>query len=111
MFWESMFSKPDMMLSGVILILQQFVGFSQRSCEAKEAELIIGAEHADAQQHGLPTKGIIDDVGLFNTALNEEQINKIMNEGLLKSCSVTPVDSKVGLPTTWAHIKKSLPSR
>ena len=52
-----------------------------------------------------PTKGIIDEVGLFNVALTEDDIQKIMNDGLSKAIGMTAVDSSSKFTTTWATIK------
>jgi len=48
-------------------------------------------------------KGMIDDVGIFNVALTEDEINDIMSEGLL---SMTAVSTSGKLTTTWGDIKK-----
>ncbi|MCY4403164.1 MAG: hypothetical protein OXD54_11355 [Candidatus Poribacteria bacterium] len=49
------------------------------------------------------TKGIIDDVGLFNVALSENEMNTVMNEGMEAAASVDAVDK---LTTTWGDIKQ-----
>tara|TARA_B100000949_G_C13938716_1_gene307878 strand:- start:47 stop:532 length:486 start_codon:yes stop_codon:yes gene_type:complete len=46
--------------------------------------------------------GLIDDVGLFDVALNQNQLQTIMDEGLVNYLAVTPQGK---LATTWAHIK------
>lgn len=49
-------------------------------------------------------KGLLDDVALFSVALEADQINEIMNKGLLlETSSVEPTEK---LATTWSHIKK-----
>jgi hypothetical protein len=51
-------------------------------------------------------KGIIDDVGLFNVGLAEDEVNKIMTEGLAKRFSISAAVSASGnLATTWARLK------
>ncbi len=50
-----------------------------------------------------PVNGIIDEVALFNTALSEDDIKNIMNNGLTRA---TVVDSLSKLATTWGVIKK-----
>jgi len=47
--------------------------------------------------------GIIDDVGLFNVALSEDDIKSLMDNGL---GMVLSVSDKGKLATTWASIKK-----
>ena len=47
--------------------------------------------------------GIIDDFGVFNVALTEDDIKTIMTEGLKSVAAVFPAGK---LTTTWAKIKK-----
>jgi len=47
-------------------------------------------------------QGIIDDVGIFNAALSQEDISAIMNEGLKNALSVSPAGK---LAVTWGSIK------
>ena len=49
--------------------------------------------------------GIIDEVGLFNVALSEEDINAIMNEGLETAANIAAVCSAGMLATTWGLIR------
>ena len=49
------------------------------------------------------TKGIIDDVGLFNVALTADDIKTVMNEGLEVSLSVSPLSK---LAITWGELRK-----
>ena len=49
------------------------------------------------------TAGIIDDVGLFNIALSEDEINTIMNHGLEEAAAVEPINK---LTTTWGNLKR-----
>ena len=48
------------------------------------------------------TEGIIDDVALFNVALEEEDIKFLMENGLETAAAVEPVNK---LATTWGRIK------
>lgn len=48
------------------------------------------------------TAGIIDEVALYNVALSEADLSGIMNDGLV---SVTDVEPKGKLTTTWGTIK------
>ncbi|MBC8457581.1 MAG: LamG domain-containing protein [Deltaproteobacteria bacterium] len=50
--------------------------------------------------------GLIDDAGLFNIALSEDDIQAIMNQGLGRALGITAVSSAGKLATTWAEIKK-----
>jgi len=51
-----------------------------------------------------PLTGAIDEVAIFNIALNEEEIKAIMVEGL--GLAVLSVSSRAKLTTTWGSIKK-----
>ena len=48
-------------------------------------------------------EGVIDEVVLFNVALEEEDIQAIMNKGLSSMLAVSP---SAKLTTTWGEIKK-----
>ena len=48
-------------------------------------------------------KGLLDDVAIFSVALGADQINNIMNNGLLIETS--PVEPMGKLATTWSHVK------
>ena len=49
------------------------------------------------------TAGIIDEVALFNVALDEDDINSIMTDGLV---NITDVEPQGKLATTWGTIKQ-----
>ena len=49
------------------------------------------------------TKGIIDDVALFNVALTEKDLKEIMNKGLQTALSVS---NNQKLALTWSTIKQ-----
>ncbi len=49
------------------------------------------------------TAGIIDDVALFNVALEEEDMDAIMNNGVETAAAVDPIRK---LTTTWSRIKR-----
>ena len=51
------------------------------------------------------TAGIIDDVGLFNVALSEDDMNTIMDNGIEESAAVEPANK---FTTTWAKIKRQI---
>ena len=67
----------------------------------KVAPLMIGATSPNAVD-GI--EGLIDDVGLFNVALNQNQLQTIMEEGLLKYLAINP---RSKLATTWGQIKSN----
>ncbi len=56
--------------------------------------------------NGLPAKGVIDEVALFNVALEEEDIQEIMNNGLAKTLQIIAVEPAEKLAVTWGGIKK-----
>jgi len=51
-------------------------------------------------------KGVLDEVAIFNKALNADDIAKIMSNGLEKSAGLIAVESKGKLASTWGGIKK-----
>ncbi len=51
------------------------------------------------------TAGIIDDVALFDVALEEEDMKFLMDNGVETAAAVDPVDK---LATTWGRIKQQL---
>ncbi len=52
---------------------------------------------------GLYTPGTIDEVVIFNVALEKEDVQTIMNDGL--SSTVLAVSPGGKLATTWSNIK------
>ncbi|MGQ9610590.1 MAG: LamG domain-containing protein, partial [bacterium] len=48
--------------------------------------------------------GAVDEVAIFNKALSEDEINKIMTEGLKNT--VAAVNAKSKLAITWASVKR-----
>ena len=66
--------------------------------DAPEADMMIGGMGSH------PTKGIIDEVALFNTALGQEDIQDIMNNGLTNTVK-TAVSSRAKLAAVWGGIK------
>ena len=62
------------------------------------SEGVVAGRHYDRY-----TKGIIDDVGLFNVALTAGDIKTVMNEGLEVSLAVSPLSK---LAITWGEIRK-----
>lgn len=51
------------------------------------------------------TAGIIDDVALFNVALDEADMETVRNEGIQTAAAVEPVGK---LTTTWSRIKRGI---
>ena len=64
------------------------------------APLIIGAQGPDGKNGTL--RGIIDEVAVYNMALDEDEINEVM-EGLSKQFQA--VDASEKLAVTWGYLK------
>ena len=58
-----------------------------------------------ARHYDRYTEGIIDDVALFNVALEEEDIKFLMDNGVETAAAVEPVNK---LATTWGKIKQQI---
>ena len=54
---------------------------------------------------GSYVNGIIDEVGIFNKALTDDDIKSVMTKGLEKALGITAVSPKGKLTTTWSSIK------
>jgi hypothetical protein len=57
----------------------------------------------DCPGFAYPVKGVMDDVGLFNVALTEDEVKSIMNEGLRETATAVSISGK--LVTAWGNIK------
>jgi hypothetical protein len=55
--------------------------------------------------NGIPVKGIIDEVALFSVALEEEDIQDVMNNGLEKALSIVAVKQEDSLAVSWGKVK------
>ena len=51
--------------------------------------------------------GMVDEVGVFNTALAQEDVENIMTNGLGRATGLTPVSPIDQLTTTWGEIRKN----
>ena len=65
------------------------------------APLIIGAQGPDGRNG--PLKGIIDEVAVYNTALDEDELADVM-ESLTKQFQAVEASGK--LTVTWGHLKE-----
>jgi hypothetical protein len=52
-----------------------------------------------------PYKGSLDELGIFNVALDKNDIQGIMNQGLGLATGLTPVSPMSKLAVTWSAIK------
>jgi len=71
---------------------------------ANDGPLVIGADEVDGGGNE-NINGAVDDVGLFNDALDEKEIANIMEVGLLDALGLAAVSPKGKLATTWGNIK------
>jgi len=76
------------------------------SISASNSTVTIGAPNSNGW--GTSFKGVIDDVAIFDVALEEEDILTLMNKGLKESLYPSAVDVSGKLTTTWAAIKGSV---
>lgn len=60
----------------------------------------------DCPGYPYPVNGLMDDVGLFNVALTEDEIQSIMNNGLRMTATAVSVSGK--LATAWGSVKGEL---
>ena len=75
--------------------------FRQGKITGNENPLCIGS-----QTGGWLFPGLIDDVGIFNAALEEDDIKLIMENGLEKALGGgLSVESQIGLAATWGETK------
>ena len=68
--------------------------------DTNDAPLTIGAVFDTG---GSPLTGALDDVGLFNVALTEKEINDIMKRGLRETATAVCTSDK--LAGVWGNIK------
>lgn len=70
--------------------------------DANDAPLMFGAMNIGS---GHPYTGILDDVGIFNVALTEADINDIMKKGLGVATGLLPVSPLEKLAIVWCALK------
>ncbi|MBC8230480.1 LamG domain-containing protein [bacterium] len=73
--------------------------YAKPSLDADPSRMRIG----DGSGNGHQCEGILDDVGLFNVPLSEDDINHIMTNSLMEFAQ--PVTPSGRLATTWAQLK------
>ena len=73
----------------------------------KSCELLTNDINVSIGARGTGTRfnGLLDEVGLFNVALEQQDIQTIMNEGLKETIFPTAVGLSGKLTTTWAGVK------
>ena len=66
------------------------------------APVVIGTNYPTGIQ---PVDGLIDEAAIFSVALEEEDINAIMNDGLEETLGILPVEPSGKLALTWGDLK------
>ncbi len=66
------------------------------------APVVIGTNYPTGIQ---PVEGLIDEAAIFSVALEEEDINAIMNEGLEETLGILAVEPSEKLTLTWGTLK------
>lgn len=66
------------------------------------APVAIGGRMDNSQ----PLTGIVDDIGLFSAALDEDDLMAIMNDGLNEALGFAAVEPSLKSTTTWGQIKQ-----
>ncbi len=51
--------------------------------------------------------GVVDEVAIFSKAIDEDDIQNIMNDGLAKELGVAAIDSSGKLTATWGKVKST----
>ncbi len=51
--------------------------------------------------------GFLDEVAIFNVALEEEDIVDLMEDGIQETLGLLPVDARGKTPVAWGAIKKA----
>ena len=66
------------------------------------APVVIGTNYPTGIQ---PVEGIIDEAAIFSVALEEKDINAIMNDGLEETLGILAVEPSDKLALTWGELK------
>lgn len=84
-------------------VLLKADAYSEPSLDAAPAKTVIG----DGSGGGHQLEGLIDEVGLFNVELSEEEIVEIMNDGLELTTGLSKaVDPSGKVATTWGRLRE-----
>jgi len=77
--------------------------YAKPSLDATPSRMRIG----DGSDGGHQAKGLLDEVALFNVALEADDIQTIMNDGLEAALGILPVEPQDKLATMWGKLKTS----
>ncbi len=69
------------------------------------SDMSVNLSIGSAGNNGWYFNGTIDEVGIFNVALEEQDIKNIMDAGLEKASGLSAVDISGKITTTWANVK------
>ena len=78
--------------------------YAKPSLDADPARMRIG----DGSGGGHQCEGLLDEVALFNVALEQGDIKTIMEDGLERSTGLLAVEPESKLTTTWGKLKTGL---
>jgi len=88
-------------LDGVVAQTATNKGFGQLKAGV---EFVIGTGKGGGD-YGKPFDGMMDEVAIFHTALDQDDVEDIMNNGLERALGLAAVSPAGRLATTWAEIK------
>jgi len=66
-----------------------------------DTPLAIGAQHDGTW----PAEGVIDEVGLFNVGLTQDEVENIMTNGLAEATGLLSVSASAKLASVWGKVK------
>ena len=92
-------SKASILVDGELKVSQSVPNFSLADNQQT-------AWVATDQGTGFLSNCIVDEVGLFNVALAEDDIKNIMTKGLSRAMGITAVEPSNKLAQTWGAIKR-----
>jgi hypothetical protein len=78
----------------------EFGGKNAPPGKADTADVLVGRTHEGNREF----LGLIDEVRIWNRALDEDEVIEQMESGYLE---IFAVDPKQKLTTTWGHLKKT----
>lgn len=78
--------------------------YAKPSLDADPGRMRIG----DGSNGGHQCEGLLDEVALFNVPLEQDDIKKIMEDGLERATGLLAVEPESKLATTWGKLKSGL---
>ena len=102
LFFLEGYGRQNFILHGKKLESGAHGGNLKNQCETVDAVLGIGTNLPEKAFH---FTGAIDELGIFNVALTEEEIKKIMKQGLVGALAVASTNQ---LTSIWSVVKTEL---